>query len=256
MWLVKPNVSEDTPSPPAVSPGRFSWTNANLRQLIQVAYGRRPHQLIGMPDWSDTARFDVVASTSPGTSCQQMNVMRQSQLADRFDLVAHRDKRELPVYSLVPARRDGRLGPWIRPAAVDCEAVTAQPLNGGNAQSNYSVCTPQMGLRRLKGPGFRMETLASALMRLFDRSVVDKTGISGAFDIELTWAPDPTMLPNGAPAPTNAAGTSIFTRSRNNSDSNSSPIAGRSMFSWSTTWRVRSRISARIPDENWELISE
>jgi uncharacterized protein (TIGR03435 family) len=208
---VKPKASGDPPSAPAVSRGRFSWTNATLRQLIQIAYDRRPHQLIGMPDWAGTARFDVSATTNPGTSPQQMNVMLQSLLADRFDLLVHRDNHELPVYSLVVARRDGRLGPGIRPAAVDCEDVTTHPLDGGNAQSNYSGCTPQMGLTRLKAPGFRMATLASALMRLFDRSIIDKTGVSGAFDIELTWIPDPTMLPNGVPAPTNATGASIFT---------------------------------------------
>src|SRR5258705_12725408 len=75
---IKPNLSGNPPSDPRVSPGRYSWANATLRQLIQVAYDRRPHQLIGIPDWANTSRFDVVATSSPNTSPQQMNVMLQS----------------------------------------------------------------------------------------------------------------------------------------------------------------------------------
>ena len=80
----------------------------------------RPYQLIALPDWADAARFDVAATASFPASPQQMNTMLQGLLVDRFDLTVHRDRRELPVYALVLARRDGRLGPGIRPANVDC----------------------------------------------------------------------------------------------------------------------------------------
>jgi uncharacterized protein (TIGR03435 family) len=210
---VKPNVSADGPSDPRISPGRFSWSNASLRQLIQVAYGVRPYQLIAMPDWVDTARFDVAATASFPASPQQMNTMLQSLLADRFDLAVHRDRRELPVYALVLARRDARLGPGLHAATVDCEALAAKPLDSATAQADYAGCAPQMGLTRLKAPGFRMSSLASGLMRILDRPVTDKTGLTGTFDVELSWTPEPTMLPNGAPAPANlpGGGPSIFT---------------------------------------------
>jgi uncharacterized protein (TIGR03435 family) len=209
---VKPNVSVDPPSAPRVSPGRFSWSNATLRQLIQVAYEVRPFQLIGLPDWADTARFDVTATASFPASPQQMNVMLQRVLADRFDLSVHRDKRELSVYALVLARRDGKLGPGIHSAAVDCEAIATKPLDSGAAQSDYAGCAPELGLTRMKTPGFHMLGLTRALMRILDRPVVDKTNLTGAFDVELSWTPDPTMLPNGAPSPGVApGGPSIFT---------------------------------------------
>jgi uncharacterized protein (TIGR03435 family) len=210
---VKPNVSSNEPSAPRVSPERFSWTNVTLRQLIQVAYDLRPYQIIALPDWADTARFDVAATTSFTASPQQMNTMLQGLLADRFDLAVHRDRRELPVYALVLARRDGRLGPGIRPATVDCQSIAAKPLDSGAAQTDYAGCIPQMGLTRLKAAGFRMSGLASGLMRILDRTVIDNTGLAGAFNIELSWAPDPTMLPNGAPAPPNlpSGAPSIFT---------------------------------------------
>jgi uncharacterized protein (TIGR03435 family) len=210
---VKPNVSGDSPSDPRVSPGRYSWANVTLRQLIQVAYDKRSYQLIGMPEWVGSAHFDVVATTSPTTSPRQMDMMLQSLLVDRFNLAVRPESRNLPVYALVVARRDGKLGPGIRPAAVDCESITAKPLDTGTAQADYAGCMPQMGLARLKATGFRMSVLASGLSRIFDRTVIDKTGLSGAFDLELSWVPDPTMLPAGAPAPTNTppGGASIFT---------------------------------------------
>src|SRR6185369_12361580 len=74
---VKPNVSSNEPTVPRISPGRFSWINVSLRQLIQVGYEMRPYQLIALPDWADTARFDVVATASVSTSRQQMNTMLQ-----------------------------------------------------------------------------------------------------------------------------------------------------------------------------------
>src|SRR5262245_37345192 len=89
---VKPNVSGDGPSDPRLSPGRFSWSNVTLRQLIQVAYNVRPYQLIALPDWADTSRFDVAATANFPASPQEMNTMLQSLLGDRFNLAVHRDR--------------------------------------------------------------------------------------------------------------------------------------------------------------------
>jgi uncharacterized protein (TIGR03435 family) len=207
---VKPNLSASGPSDPIISPQRFSWMNATLRQLIQVGYGVRPYQLIGLPDWADSARFDVNGTADAPALPQDMRRMLQRLLMDRFDLVVHRDRRELPVYALVLARGDGRLGPNIHPAAVDCESVDARPLDSTGAQKAFAACSPQMGLTKLKATGFHMSDLAGGLMRILDRTVIDKTGLTGAFDLELSWTPDPTMLPNGASAPTNSTAPSIF----------------------------------------------
>jgi uncharacterized protein (TIGR03435 family) len=208
---VKPNVSADGPSDPKISPQRFAWVNATLRQLVQVAYEVRPYQLVALPEWADTARYDVSATASFAASPQQMRVMLQHLLAERFELVAHHDRRELPVYSLVLSRRDGRLGPGMKQASVDCESITAKPVDSTTAQADYAGCIPQMGLTRFKASGYRPSGLASALMRVADRPVIDKSGLTGTFDIELTWTPDPMMLPPGAPAPSSTPGSSLFT---------------------------------------------
>jgi uncharacterized protein (TIGR03435 family) len=206
---VKPNVSGNS-SDPTKSPGRYSWMNVSLRQLIQVAYDMRPFQLIALPGWANTARFDVVATTEVSASPQQMNTMIQGVLTDRFDLTVHRERRELPVYALVLARRDGRLGVGLRPATLDCESIAAKPLNSGAAQADDAACTPRLGLTRLKAAGFRMSSLASGLMRILDRPVIDKTGLSAPFDIELSWTPDFTMLPDGVAPQNLPPGPTIF----------------------------------------------
>jgi uncharacterized protein (TIGR03435 family) len=207
---VKPNLSTNGPSDPRISPERFSWTNVRLRQLIQVAYDMRPHQLVALPEWADSARYDVTATAGFPASPQQMNTMLQGLLADRFGLLVHREKREFPVYALTVARRDGKLGAGLHASAIDCESIAAKPVDSIAAQSEYAACLPQMGLTRLKATGFRMSSLASGLTRILDRSVIDKTGLVGTFDFELSWVPDPTMLPVGAPPPP-ADGPSIFT---------------------------------------------
>jgi uncharacterized protein (TIGR03435 family) len=112
---------------------------------------------------------------------------------------------------MVLARRDGKLGSSLHPATVDCVAVSAKPLDSGTAQADYAACAPQLGLTRMKLPGFHMSGFARALMRLLDRPVVDKTGLAEAFDIELSWTPDPTMLPNGVSVPPASAAPSLFT---------------------------------------------
>jgi uncharacterized protein (TIGR03435 family) len=209
---VKPNDSRG-PSDLKVSPQRFSWTNASLRQLIQVAYDVRPYQLVALPAWADSADFDVLATADVPVSPQQMNGMLQRLLADRFDLAVHREQRDLPGYSLVIARRDGKLGPGIHPSTRDCETIGQKPLDSAAAQAEYAGCSPQMGLTRMKLGGYSIFFLAGGLKRLLEKPVVDKTGLSGTFDMELTWTPDPTMLPTGVPAPPNlpSSGPSIFT---------------------------------------------
>ncbi len=209
---IKPNDSVNRPSPLTVSPERFSWTNATFRQLIQVGYDLRPYQLIGLPAWADTSHFDVVATTGSPVSPQQMYVMLQGLLADRFELAIHRDRRDVPGYALVLARRDGKSGPNIHPSAKDCESAAGKPLDSAAAQAEYDGCSPQMGLTRLRMEGYRVSFLVEGLKRIFEKPVVDKTGLSGTFDMELSWAPDPTLLPAGVPGPgVPAEGPSIFT---------------------------------------------
>ena len=208
---VKPNDSSG-PSDLKVSPQRVSWTNNSLRQLIQNAYDVRPYQLVALPAWADGAHFDVMATTDVPASPQQINAMLQGLLGDRFDLAVHREQHDLPGYALVLARRDGKLGPGIHPSTRDCETTGQKPLDSATAQAEYAGCSPQMGLTKMKLGGYSISFLTGGLKRILEKPVVDKTGLSGTFDMELSWTPDPTMLPAGVPSPNvPGGGPSIFT---------------------------------------------
>ena len=87
-------------------------------------------QLVGAPDWTETARYDIVAKAEatfsarrPGGPPGPLNLMLQDLLEDRFKLRAHRETRELPIYALMLARSDGKLGEGLRVSTVDCAAM-------------------------------------------------------------------------------------------------------------------------------------
>lgn len=108
-----------------------SWLadNATLRMLIRQAYGTeypRDGQIIGGPGWLDTQRFDIIAKMAPGTSADDMREMVRGMLADRFALKVRTDKREMPVYALILAREDGRLGPRMKKLDGDCDDIRAR----------------------------------------------------------------------------------------------------------------------------------
>ena len=115
--------------------GQFTATNVTLRRLILIAFGLPEYQLqlTSLPSWNISTRFQVLAKdgepSPPDAAAQRgetrLNKMLQNLLVERFKLAVHHETRELPVYELVKARADGRLGPQFRPSNGDCDAVIA-----------------------------------------------------------------------------------------------------------------------------------
>ncbi len=106
--------------------GRYTATGITARMLVQQAYRIQPFQLLGAPDWLASDRFDIIAKAegdvAPGPD-GPLPLMLRGLLADRFKLAVHNETRELPIYALVKARSDGRLGPQLNRATVDCAAA-------------------------------------------------------------------------------------------------------------------------------------
>jgi uncharacterized protein (TIGR03435 family) len=159
-------------------------------------------QVIGGPSWITSDRFDINAKAASGVPPAQMNLMLRSLLADRFKLVVRTEQRDLPIYTLVQAREDGKPGPNLKPAAVDCGAGGrglpgprgAVPGPGAPAPgapgSLGGGCRMMIGPGRLMAAGQRIEQLARMLSTQLGRPVIDKTGLSGAYDIELSFMPE------------------------------------------------------------------
>jgi uncharacterized protein (TIGR03435 family) len=185
-------------------PGRVNYSNVTLKIVMTRAYGVKTHQISG-PAWLDSERYDLVAKVPAGASKDDIPLMLQNLLADRFKLTLHREKKVMPVYALVAAKS----GPKLHPAEGEG------------------------GLRMSMGPKGRQLTgktsipkLADALSGWMDRPVLDMTEIQGIYDIDLEWIPDSSqpnpkfalgggIKPEGAgegkAAAESADGVSIFT---------------------------------------------
>jgi uncharacterized protein (TIGR03435 family) len=178
------------------SPGRFTIVNTPLRFIVLDAFGLRTDQLIGAPEWTETVRFDVTATYSAGTEPERdWRPMLQQLLRDRFRLVTHRETRELPVYELVLVARDGSLGPRLTRSDVDCEKLTAerraQAAAGRSAPvagpRQTPVCTMLTSRQSMIARGRPIQALLGPLQSLTGRPVVDRTRLTGNFDLDMQW---------------------------------------------------------------------
>jgi uncharacterized protein (TIGR03435 family) len=151
-----------------VSPGRLVAENSSLDELIRSAYDLKDYQVFG-PAWlnDQSESFDIVAKASPDTPEKQMWTMLQTLLAERFKLVAHREKRMLPAYDLVVSKK----GFQLKPATSGGRRSTAS--QGGNLIATHLT----------------MADFAYQLSRELKRPVFDKTGMAGAFDFTLHYSP-------------------------------------------------------------------
>jgi uncharacterized protein (TIGR03435 family) len=208
---VRPNKSGDGMVRLGIEPGgRFTATNVPLRLLIRNAYQVQDFQLVDAPDWIRSERFDIVAKAEAdvppgpiGGPPGPMQLMLQSLLAERFKLVLHTEQRELPIYALVLARSDGRLGSQLRTSTIDClEVMKAARGRGGPpplAPGERPMCGMRIGPGQLGGGGIPLDAFSGLLSQFVQRVVVDRTGLAGNFDIDLSWTPD--QLPQGGPPP-------------------------------------------------------
>ena len=135
-----------------------------------------------------------------------MLMMVRTLLADRFQLRTHSEQRELPVFRLTHARADRRLGAGLTPSR--CRPVGAAPND-----SQTPTCGNQVGRNVMTLRGNTMRGLANQLGRLpiVGRPVIDATGLTDTFDIQLTWTYEPVVTGDSAPPGAQPDATSIFT---------------------------------------------
>src|SRR5438552_4148888 len=128
--------------------GSFTLLNTPIATVIARAYPPAvPADMVGLPEWATVGgdRYDVIAKSSlsrPATPDERAAMFR-AMLADRFKLAAHMENREQPVYDLVLARRDGRLGPGITKVDVDCDAQYAAARAAAEAATNAGTPPPR-----------------------------------------------------------------------------------------------------------------
>jgi uncharacterized protein (TIGR03435 family) len=198
-----------------LAPGeRVSVVNAPAFMLLQFAYPGFD-DIVGGPSWvghkgpdDDADRFDVTAKARAFSTHEQLQTMLRALLAERFKLVVHVDVKREPVFAMVIARGDGRLGPKLQPEARDCETLRAD-LRG--TPGAVDPC-PSPAEARIPGHIFgrsrNLDLLVNLLRGYVGRPVVDRTGLTGSFDWDLVFTPQPyidgqmqnsAIDPNGSP---------------------------------------------------------
>jgi uncharacterized protein (TIGR03435 family) len=215
---VKPNKSGTTQANITGQPNGITIVNLPLRGIIQLFFQiNQPSKVIGIPDWTITERFDITARAAGPITDEERRLMMQALLADRFKLVARREKRELTVLALMPARNDGKLGPSLVESKGCTPPASLAALGTTPAGSQTPACGPKPGgPGRLILTGSPISQFTSMLALVLGRTVMEKTGLTGRYDIDLTFTPE-RQLPAGVDAPSPNAdlgGPSIFTAVR------------------------------------------
>lgn len=199
-------------------PTQFTARHATLATLLVFAYDLRSiEQVTGGPAWIRSQEFDIVATSAAAHAPSEVALKVRELLIDRFALRARLEKQEGAIYVMKAVRGDNMLGPNLLRSTVDCAALIAagQTLPQSVADGR-TPCTARQSLsgrtRMLQATAMPLVQLASMLAVAAGRDVVDQTGLAGAFDAELTWAPDIQPAPGGRDTTLPAADdVSIFT---------------------------------------------
>jgi uncharacterized protein (TIGR03435 family) len=185
-----------------------SVVNTPLLNVIRMAYNMINSvdtQFIDVPGWAKTDRFDIEAKVD-ATDLDSLHkltraerqMMLQKLLADRFQLKVHVVKQEQPVYLLVAAKS----GPKISKVA------DIDPTQIKGPQEGY--IPPRITDREIDAKSIWMSSLAMMLTQIVHQQVLDKTGLSGNYDVALKWTPE-FASDGGSSTTTSDTGPSIFT---------------------------------------------
>jgi uncharacterized protein (TIGR03435 family) len=157
------------------SPGGLVAVNVTVKMLIRVAYRVDESSISSGPGWLDSEQYDVTAKTEQRTNEEQLRLMVQRMLADRFQLRVHRQTKSVSGYALVTANKNG---PTLRPAnAAECGAAAAEAKPCGRFRKSAQG--------QITGEKVSMAEFAHFLSSFTGAPVSDQTGLSGVFDISL-----------------------------------------------------------------------
>jgi uncharacterized protein (TIGR03435 family) len=229
---IKPNRSGERGRGFHILAGRFAATNVTTKMLVTRAYNVRDLQVSGGPSWMDTEAYDINAREDDAVveklqklprdqREEQIGLMLQSLLADRFKLKVVRETKELPVYALLVAKN----GPKLQQAKPG--DIYPNGIKGSDGRGHAGMV--HFGRDHITGQGIPLAcpdpggiSLVVMLTDILGRTVLDQTGLKGNYDINLQWTPDQSHdamfnEPDGGRSgtdntpPPDASGPSIFT---------------------------------------------
>lgn len=150
------------------TPDRFRFDNVTVKELIAYAWGVRQFQIEGASGWVNSDRYDILAKPDGPITGDNPGEMVQNLLADRMNLKVHEDTKDMSVFALVASKGGAKL----------------------RESSGRGETIAHNGYGHMMGRHLTMENLTSMLAAQVERPVIDKTGITGQFDVRLDWVPD------------------------------------------------------------------
>ncbi len=163
---------------------------ASLRQITGLAYGIQRVRIVGGPPWMDSDLYRTTAKAEDSDAAtESVQAMLQTLLAERFKLVVHRESKQLPVYTLSPAKNGSKLKEAKHPGKPSTTPGAPDPAKPG---------VVQLGFQNMYLAG-----LVNFLANMLGNPVLDNTGLDGRYNFTLEWAYAPS-------AQSTDAGPSIF----------------------------------------------
>ena len=176
--------------PPRMSGGgTVRVPNGTVVSLMRVAYGVRDIQVVDGPDWARKDLFMVEGKTAGETAPEQVRLMLQSLLEDRFGLVTHHESRDMGFFAIALARSDGRPGPYLHrmPETPTCDRKAFEAVENARAKPTQGFV-----MASFCGP---LASLAELASRHVELPVFDRTGLMGKWGATVYFAPDPILGP-------------------------------------------------------------
>jgi uncharacterized protein (TIGR03435 family) len=181
--------------------GTFIATNVALALIIRLAIPVRMLQVLGLPDWAQTDRYNITAKPPEGftkPTAEQRTEMLHSVFVDRLKLQAHVEDRPRNTYALVLAHANRTLGPQLTPSTLDCtepppnfaETLPPPPSEWANR------CSVVGGFTSVRSGGTTMDELATSAFAVIavGTRVYNRTGLEGRYVVRLDFRPDQSRL--------------------------------------------------------------
>ena len=213
--------------PGTADPGHLTYTNVSVKSIVVNAFGVKSYQVSG-PDWMDSVRFDLVAKVPQGATKDDVKIMLQNMLKERFHLTFHHDKKDMPMYALVVGKNGPKMkespedppeattgGPNDTPPPPKPDAPVIMPKISVGPDGTIKL-PPGMGpktgcmmmmMMSPAGPKSHMQCtkrtmadLSEQLSNQMDKPVSDNTGLTAKYDFNLDFLPDDNRMMAMMPA--------------------------------------------------------
>jgi uncharacterized protein (TIGR03435 family) len=187
---IRQNTSGDTASPSNLSPsGLYTLRNRSVLFLLTSSFEVPAANVFGAPDWVRDDRYDIIAQAGRMVRFEEVQVMQRNLLRDRFNFVGQLEARERPVYLLTRTRDGDPSTPQMKASPLNCSdrAVREQAASLPPRTDGLPYCGFANEAGRIFAGSMTMDTFALLLGPLSGRPVLNKTGLSGGFDLKLEW---------------------------------------------------------------------